>query len=95
MAWKSFMTGWTEQKFKDENGVESNKPEEEWSETELKQAKFNSRALSAIHASVTKKHFEFIQGCVRLPRRHERFCKLTLKNHEGEKLTDGLSGLQV
>lgn len=26
-------------------------------------AKFNSRALSAIHASVTKKHFELIQGC--------------------------------
>ncbi|XP_048622689.1 uncharacterized protein LOC106404430 [Brassica napus] len=63
MAWKSVTTGWSEPKAKDENGVESNKEEELWTETELKMAKFNSRALSAIHASVTKKHFELIQGC--------------------------------
>ena len=63
MAWKSVTTGWSEPKAKDVNGVESNKEEELWTETELKMAKFNSRALSAIHASVTKKHFELIQGC--------------------------------
>lgn len=63
MAWKSVMNGQIEPKVKDENGVESNKPEEDWTETELKLAKFNSRALSAIHASITKKKFKLIQGC--------------------------------
>lgn len=46
-----FMMGWTEPKVKDKDDVESNKPEEDWTETELKLAKFNSRALFAIHAS--------------------------------------------
>ena len=63
MAWKSVTTGWSEPKAKDVNGVESNKEEELWTETELKMAKFNSRALSAIQTSVTKKHIELIQGC--------------------------------
>ena len=63
MAWKSVTTGWSEPKAKDENGVESNKEEELWTETELKMAKLNSRALSAIQTSVTKKHIELIQGC--------------------------------
>ena len=63
MAWKSVTTGWSEPKVKDENGVESNKEEKHWTETVLKMAKFNSRALSAIHANVTKKHYELIQGC--------------------------------
>ena len=48
MAWKCVTTGWSEPTVKDENGVESNKEEEHWTETELKMAKFNSRALSAI-----------------------------------------------
>lgn len=63
MAWKSVMTGWFKPIVNDKNGVESNKEEEDWTETELNLAKFNSRALSAIHASVTKKHFELIQRC--------------------------------
>ena len=57
MAWKSVTTGWSEPKAKDENGVESNKEEEHWTKTKFKMAKFNSRALSAIHASVTKEAF--------------------------------------
>ena len=48
MVWKCVTTGWSEPTVKDENGVESNKEEEHWTETELKMAKFNSRALSAI-----------------------------------------------
>lgn len=65
MPWhgsQSFQDGLS-QRSREKDGVESNKPEEDWTETELKLAKFNSRVMSVIHASVTKKNFELIQGC--------------------------------
>ncbi|KFK24070.1 hypothetical protein AALP_AAs74702U000100, partial [Arabis alpina] len=63
MAWRAVLVQWTAPIVVDADGVSSLKPEDTWTEDELKKAKFNSRALSAIHCSVTKKTFELIQGC--------------------------------
>ncbi|KFK22608.1 hypothetical protein AALP_AAs44922U000100, partial [Arabis alpina] len=63
MAWRAVLVQWTSPTVVDADGVSSLKPEDTWTKDELKKAKFNSRALSAIHCSVTKKTFELIQGC--------------------------------
>ncbi|KFK24206.1 hypothetical protein AALP_AAs44809U000100 [Arabis alpina] len=54
---------WTAPTVHDAAGVRLPKPEETWTVDELKKAKYNSKALSAIYSSVTKKTFELIQGC--------------------------------
>ncbi|KFK33801.1 hypothetical protein AALP_AA5G062200 [Arabis alpina] len=62
MAWRAVLVQWTAPTVVDADGVSSLKPEDTWTEDELKKAMFNSRALSAIHCSVTKKTFKLIQG---------------------------------
>ncbi|KFK22665.1 hypothetical protein AALP_AAs73545U000100, partial [Arabis alpina] len=53
---------WTAPTVLDAAGVRLPKPEDTWTVDELKKAKYNFKALSAIHISVTKT-FELIQGC--------------------------------
>ncbi|KFK39548.1 hypothetical protein AALP_AA3G258400 [Arabis alpina] len=63
LAWKAVLVQWEAHVDVSEEGVRTPKPEESWSEEELKKAKYNSRALSAFHCSVSRKTFELIQGC--------------------------------
>ncbi|KFK23002.1 hypothetical protein AALP_AAs63466U000100 [Arabis alpina] len=63
LAWRAVLVQWTAPTVLDAAGVRLPKPEETWTVDELKKAKYNSKALSAIHSSVTKKTFELIQGC--------------------------------
>uniref|UniRef100_A0A1J3JTP0 CCHC-type domain-containing protein n=1 Tax=Noccaea caerulescens TaxID=107243 RepID=A0A1J3JTP0_NOCCA len=46
-------------------GTTSAVPRERWNTSQRDEYKFNARALSQIHASVSQKQFELIQGCVR------------------------------
>lgn len=62
-AWKTVLEKWVEPKIKDEAGTLTVKPEKDWTDDELKKAKYNARALTAIHCSVERKQFELIQGC--------------------------------
>ncbi|KFK28687.1 hypothetical protein AALP_AA7G033400 [Arabis alpina] len=62
LAWRAVLVQWTAPTVLDAAGVRLPKPEETWTVDELKKAKYNSKALSAIHNSVTKKTFELIQG---------------------------------
>ncbi|KFK43706.1 hypothetical protein AALP_AA1G162500 [Arabis alpina] len=63
LTWKSVLVQWEAPVNVDAAGVRTPKPEETWTEDELKKAKFNSRALAAIHCSVSRKNFKLIQGC--------------------------------
>ncbi|KFK34260.1 hypothetical protein AALP_AA5G121900 [Arabis alpina] len=63
LAWKFVLVQREASVNVDAAGVRTPKPEETWTEDELKKAKFNSRALAAIHYSVSRKTFELIQGC--------------------------------
>ncbi|XP_010462971.1 PREDICTED: uncharacterized protein LOC104743608 [Camelina sativa] len=63
LAWKAVLEKWEEPTIKDEKGSGIAKPEEDWTEDEMKKSKYNSRALTAIHCSVGRKQFELIQGC--------------------------------
>ncbi|XP_024011236.1 paramyosin-like [Eutrema salsugineum] len=62
LAWKAVTDKWEEALVADANGVFHPKPEESWTEEELKRAKYNSRALTTIHTNVSRKTFELIQG---------------------------------
>ncbi|KFK40887.1 hypothetical protein AALP_AA2G055800 [Arabis alpina] len=63
LAWKSVLVQWEAPVNVDAAGVRTPKPEETWTEDELKKAKLNSRLLAAIHCSVSRKTFELIRGC--------------------------------
>lgn len=62
-AWKTVLEKWEEPITTYKNGGSIVKPEKDWTDEELKKAKFNARALTAIHCSVGRKQFELIQGC--------------------------------
>ncbi|XP_024009305.1 uncharacterized protein LOC112084409 [Eutrema salsugineum] len=63
LAWKSVLVKWEEPKQKNDSGADEPKPEEDWTEDERKKFKYNSKALTAIHCSISAETFNLIQGC--------------------------------
>lgn len=56
-------SGWTSPVARGDDGKYIPKKEELWTYEENKMAKFNARALTAIHCSDARKQFKLIQGC--------------------------------
>lgn len=56
-------SGWTSPVARGDDGKYIPKKEELWTDEENKMAKFNARALTAIHCRDARKQFKLIQGC--------------------------------
>ncbi|XP_024010096.1 uncharacterized protein LOC112085206 [Eutrema salsugineum] len=63
LVWKLVLVKWEEPKQKNDSGADEPKPEEDWSEDKTKKFKYNSKALTAIHCSISAETFNLIQGC--------------------------------